>query len=437
MELEPQEDDFTNPARYASDYYYNYLATLPNGENLQAFYLLIDSAITLFHSSDTDAESVPVSTGDGLQNFFYVDKFNFADMGLTLEEAASVRFLYAYDHPLYYWIYNGYIYDSSNIYICVEEEYATGEARAYYNTLIYEGIAAMVGGLSTETSPYHIALAYYERLLSKADYAFEEDGTTPRDDAWAHNIVGVFDSSLNSVVCEGFAEAYSLLLNYHGVENVLVPGISGGMGHMWNLIRVDDGRWYWCDITWDDSTTSPLGTDYKYFCVTDEQDVLFYYYRDGTLAGNGSLFASSLRFMDDHEIRWDLHVSLDMSASLPDRATEPYAEHTALRQTFEVDGMTYAITGYGTVQLTNVGSSAEINIPETVTYNGRTYTVASIGRIADNGAFITGSVLAWTTAIVHVPKTVSHIWTNALDSFWAVTITIDPENPWYTVYEDN
>ena len=99
--------------------------------------------------------------------------------------------------------------------------------------------------------------------------------------------------------------------------------------------------------------------------------------------------------------------------------------------------MTYAITGYGTVQLTNVGSSAEINIPETVTYNGRTYTVASIGRIADNGAFITGSVLAWTTAIVHVPKTVSHIWTNALDSFWPVTITIDPENPWYTVYEDN
>ena len=95
--------------------------------------------------------------------------------------------------------------------------------------------------------------------------------------------------------------------------------------------------------------------------------------------------------------------------------------------------MTYAVTGYGKVQLTGVDSNANIVIPETVTYNGMTYTVTSIGRITENGAFITGSVLVWTTAIVHVPKTVSHIWTNALHSFWNVTITIDPENPWYTV----
>ena len=205
------------------------------------------------------------------------------------------------------------------------------------------------------------------------------------------------------------------------------------MGHMWNMIRVDDGQWYWCDITWDDATTSPLGTDYKYFCVRDNQDVRFYYYRDGTLAGNGGFFTSSLTFMEDHKIRWDLHVSIDMSASLPERSSHPYGGYMALRQTFTVDGMTYAVTGYGKVQLTYANDSADIVIPETVTYNGMTYTVASIGRIAGNGAFITGSVLPWTASSVHIPKTVSHIWTNALNSFFPVTITIDPENPWYTV----
>ena len=406
------------------------MGTLPNGEGLRDFYCYLDDVLSRFHSSDEDAK--PVVLGDG-STCYYVDKFNFVEFGLTLQEAADVRFLYLLDHPLYYWIFSGYVYDSSNLYICVEADFVTGEFRTMYNEMIYREIAIMAEGVSREHSPYNITLAYYERLLHKADYAYEDDGVTPRDDAWAHSIVGVFDPTYGEVVCEGVAEAFCLLLNYHGVENILVPGISGGMGHIWNLIRMDNGGWYWYDITWDDETYSPLGTDYKFFCVTDTQNVRYYLDRDGMSMDFPGFSYESLTFEQDHIIYWDLHVSLDMSGAVPDRAKNPFEGVVpTLRQTFTVDGMTYARTGYRTVQLTDVGGSTDIVIPETVTYHGVTYTVTSIGWVNKDGVYMTGSILSWIKAYtVYVPKTVSYVWDGALSGL-RVTVTVDPENPWYT-----
>ena len=421
------EEDFTNPLRYASDYYYNYLGTCPKGEKLQSYYRVIDETMADFHRSGANAESVEVTGG---KIHYYAAKLNFSYFGLTLEEAKSVRQLYVYDHPLYYWIGNVFVYTSTSLYLCVDPDYAEGSVRDARNAMIYDGIAAMAEGLTAEASPYNLALAYYERLLDHADYAYEEDGETPQDDLWAHSIVGVFDPDKRAVVCEGFAKAYSLLLNYHGVENISVPGMSRGVGHLWNLLRLENGEWYWCDITWDDSTHSPLGTDYKYFCVTDTQDVLFYYVRDGIEAGKDYTFSGSSTFMDDHTVQWD-GISLDMSRAIPARADMPYgSDGMTLRETFTVDGMTYALTGYGKVQLVAAESGRSLTVSETVTYLEVTYTVTSIGLINGEGVFMTGRLLPLFTTSVYVPKTISYIWDGALSGL-LVNVTVDPENSWY------
>ena len=151
------------------------------------------------------------------------------------------------------------------------------------------------------------------------------------------------------------------------------------------------------------------------------------------MTGSPGLNSGSLRFLGDHTVRWDLHVSLDMSGAIPTRAEDPFeGDVLTLRETFTVDGMTYALTGYGKVQLTDVGGSTHIVIPETVTYHGVTYIVTSIGLINSNGAYMTGRLVSRTaTTTVYVPKTVSYVWENAL-SGWNTTVTVDPENSWYT-----
>jgi len=77
-----------------------------------------------------------------------------------------------------------------------------------------------------------------------------------------------------SAVCQGYADAFSLLCYLSGVQAEVVSGPanngSGEVGHAWNQVRID-GTWYNIDCTWDDPTTEsgdPVRI-YDYFLVTD------------------------------------------------------------------------------------------------------------------------------------------------------------------------
>jgi len=75
---------------------------------------------------------------------------------------------------------------------------------------------------------------------------------------------------LGVAVCEGYAEAASILLNRAGVETKIITGASKGVGHAWNLVKID-GEFYHLDITWDDpyQADEKCGIRYYYFNLTD------------------------------------------------------------------------------------------------------------------------------------------------------------------------
>ena len=69
-----------------------------------------------------------------------------------------------------------------------------------------------------------------------------------------------------SAVCEGYSRAMLLLAGYAGLPSVLIRGVSDGVAHMWNGIRID-GNWYHLDVTWCDSTK----LIYNYFNLDDQR----------------------------------------------------------------------------------------------------------------------------------------------------------------------
>ena len=52
-------------------------------------------------------------------------------------------------------------------------------------------------------------------------------------------------------VCQSFALAYQMLLTEAGVENTYVRGTGNGVGHAWNMVKLD-GDWYHVDVSWDE-----------------------------------------------------------------------------------------------------------------------------------------------------------------------------------------
>jgi uncharacterized repeat protein (TIGR02543 family) len=152
---------------------------------------------------------------------------------------------------------------------------------------------------STVHTAYDKARIVHDKIVAERDYSmmyieggavigntlYQSTGYYYDPYPYAHNILGVLDTTTNGPVCEAYAEAYTYILNRLGVETISVVGTAttggsgGNGGHEWNLVKLDDG-YYYCDVTWDDGdrTDKDVGNEYnrvryKYFMVGSGNDL--------------------------------------------------------------------------------------------------------------------------------------------------------------------
>lgn len=378
---------------YASTDRYDNLATFEKGEAMQTMYRDLNDKLLEFHL-DTTMDATMTKDAQ----HYTAATVCYEQYGLSLNEIQHVWTACVHDNPIYYWVDNVFRYNKEFLLICVDKDYIKGEARARYNEMLYEaldGYAALVEG---ETSPYRIALTYHDAILLDVEYAYDSNGNS-ESAPWAHNLIGVVEHG--KTVCEGYAEMFQVLLNYSKVENISVLGVSEGR-HMWNLVKMDDGCWYWCDLTWDDGRTKDE-IRHQYFCVNDTQLVNWY----DRLAGYASAFAGDQTFLDRHTPHQpNVEEPYNYQHPLPRRSEHAFdsAAVLTLRETFTVDGCTFAMVGCDSVKLIRAEKVDVLNVPETVTYNGITYRV--VGACGMNAQGFFDEYLTITTSPrVTVPNT--------------------------------
>lgn len=68
-------------------------------------------------------------------------------------------------------------------------------------------------------------------------------------------------------VCESYSRAFQYVCQRIGVDCILAVGQSGGEGHMWNMLCLDDD-WYHMDLTWDDGDDGEVY--YDFFNINDK-----------------------------------------------------------------------------------------------------------------------------------------------------------------------
>ena len=407
--------DYSVAEKYDGDYAYNSLLKLPKSEKLTKLYNDIDKLADEFHSGNVNASQ---------SDKYVFAKIRYSDYGLTADEAIAVWCAYRIDRPLYYWFSNNISYTDDDMNISCEDVYADASVRAALNSQIYAGVEKYVKEAYSQ-SIYNTALAFHDFIIRDIDYAYEVDGVTPEDDAWAHNIIGVFNKGAG--VCEAYSKTFQLLLNYCDIENVIVSGWANE-AHAWNLIKLDDGNWYWCDLTWDDTPEFAWGISYRYFCVNDSDNV-------GWM--DGPFNVAPQTFMSSHIPYNKVDTGIDYNYSLPTRSVTPFTSaDIMLRDTFDVGNLTYAIAGHNSAQLVSINSDGDVTIPSTVSYKGKVFDVISIGKM-DGKRFTVGSIAAYLVGVyteqynvgsVTIPDSVIFIWDDAFNIDSLYNISVDTEN---------
>ena len=117
----------------------------------------------------------------------------------------------------------------------------------------------IIGEMQAEgvTGQYAQALWLHDWLTHHANYDY-----SPKENA-LYQPAGVLIHGKG--ICQSYTDAYSLLLNKVGIENLAVE--SKAMDHTWNLVRID-GTWCHVDVTWDDPDTGGEENHF-FFGMTD------------------------------------------------------------------------------------------------------------------------------------------------------------------------
>lgn len=334
-----KEIDYSDLSLYVSHEGEAFFQTAPNGAAMRALYEEMETTLTEFHTSTRDAWYYIFH--NELGNLYAVAEINYRKYGLSFDEIDAVASLFRKDHPALYWMAYVYYWTDETLTITTVEDYANGERRQEYNEILYQGIEEYARLADGETSAYNIALTYYEAILKNTEYAYTAD-REPEPALWTHSVIGAF--VYDKFVCEGYAKLFQLLLNLSGVENMYIVGMAEDEAHSWNLVQLDDGNWYWFDLTWADDDTG----NHEYFAWLDEN-------------------------LETHVPAQPIYDWL-LNATLPQRATAPFEHEEVLEigEIITVDDCQYMMCSARTVTLIKGKTNTTA---DKLLYNGVVYHI--------------------------------------------------------------
>lgn len=242
---------------YGSDYGYRDMMNRDHGEQRQTLYRELEEACRTFTTNGADAESYTMQDSGNQYSVAFV--INTREMGmtdLTGEEKVEVYFTFRHDNPQYFWLSNSVLYSSSTLNVVAYDEYADGEIRKdALNEIVDTAETVYQSQISGEDDLYNKVLKIHDTLIGDIEYS--EDVNIPI----SHSIAGAMTSG-RSAVCEGYAKVMQVMMNCYGIENIYVTGLGNGGGHAWNMVGMDDGKYYWLDATWDDQPFEEYQHDY-------------------------------------------------------------------------------------------------------------------------------------------------------------------------------
>lgn len=182
---------------------------------------------------------------------------------------AAVRAL-RYDRPDLLWLDRGagmfFEFQGSGGWYTITEfgfsfMLAYGGRENIYRERMMQEARNIANTASQEKDMYSRVKRVHDILAQRSSYNYasldaSEDSILYR---MAHSAYsGMFRDEYDPV-CEGYSKAFKVVLNQMDIPCVLAVG---GDSHMWNNVRMDDGRWYNVDLTWDDSDDRII---YNYF----------------------------------------------------------------------------------------------------------------------------------------------------------------------------
>ena len=172
-------------------------------------------------------------------------------------EFLSVYFGMQYDHPELFWLYYGPFYAGVECNMDIYW-YSEPDSDGTYN--IYFRIPEPFEDFEERMEEFNDAV---DTFMPENDWSVE-DPFIWIEQGRLHALVKDFHGTPTSAVCDGYAQAYTYLLQQAGIDAAVIIGTAGDAedeedrgGHAWSVVKLDD-EWYESDSTWNDAGNTEI-----------------------------------------------------------------------------------------------------------------------------------------------------------------------------------
>ena len=241
---EATEIDFDD---YGSTYAYDALASRNNGADRQKLYTDIYNLAKDFWTSTENLTDVTD------YNEYVIGIIDISGYNLTETDVIETFFSFKNDHPIFYYISNTVWVNENGVVITADEDYKSPEIRESNNNTIIANINSYVSEVNSLSTDFEKVVAVHNRIVNNMFYEYDDEGK-PINEAYAHNVLGALKEGKG--VCESYARTFQLVMNILDIENYFITGVSNDENHAWNMVKLDDKKYYYVDCTWDDTSSS-------------------------------------------------------------------------------------------------------------------------------------------------------------------------------------
>lgn len=152
-----------------------------------------------------------------------------------------------------------YSFTSSTIQARFEHKYGMTQEQADYVEKETKRLAPIITKNSKNDHDKVKAIHDFVVLNTEYDDKMRQEYNTPY-----HAL------TLQETLCSGYSTLTYKLLEAADVPVRLISGTSRGIGHAWNMVKLD-GKWYHLDTTWDDPKgSSKNSVNYNYYMLDDK-----------------------------------------------------------------------------------------------------------------------------------------------------------------------
>ncbi len=181
----------------------------------------------------------------------------------TLNVLLEMQKAMAYDDPELYWVcpivkwsynYIGFmtVCTGEIVNLQIDPTGSVDKEETLENIAIVEPWNESLAEQAAKFSSRYEQIRYvHDKICEAAEYGYVDS-----DVQWySHNAVGIPKNG--KAVCQGYCATFKIIMDKLGIPCVMLYNST----HMWNAVQMDDGQWYYIDVTWDDGEVP----DYDYF----------------------------------------------------------------------------------------------------------------------------------------------------------------------------